>query len=523
MRHTQFFWLAFIFLVTDLPLHGQVRTHQDGTFLYLDNGIVKVGLETTCGATVAQVVLNGVEIVNRFDCGREIQVAFYDGNQQYDNCAGCTGVWGWNPVQGGDKHSHGSPILEKILGPDFIYTKIQPYEWLPDNKGGGPTQGVLSDVLIEQTVSFVPIESTAVRLHYKITHVGQDRHASALQEFPAVYVNLGFDRFVYYGGLKPWTNDSVTSTTMPLNGQEPQTRLLQLERWGAFVNQADTGLAIFVPGQYPYGAGWRFTGTTGPTGSGTNYFMPTLCFFAWEPGITLEGDIYLIAGDHRQARNIIYALKQTVGLQDLFPPFGYVDIPRNNEMVTVPFSVAGWAMDDTRVSRIEVFVDDTLVGHGTYGLSRPDVPAVFPSAPPNTGYQFTVTKRLSQGPHMLAVKAIDDSGHVAVLNPISGVNITVPTSVDRLSEMPTDFWLEQNFPNPFNAGTSIRFSLPLPSHCTIKIYNELGQLVSVLLDEWKTPGMYALNWNPSDKSSGVYWYRMQAGQFAETKKLLLLR
>lgn len=93
-----------------------------------------------------------------------------------------------------------------------------------------------------------------------------------------------------------------------------------------------------------------------------------------------------------------------------------------------------------------------------------------------------------------------------------------------LSEMITsEFALEQNYPNPFNPTTTIRFSLPHSSFLTLKVFNLLGEEVVSLISEIFPAGNYSSQWNASGRASGVYFYRMVAGSFVETKKMILLR
>ncbi len=83
--------------------------------------------------------------------------------------------------------------------------------------------------------------------------------------------------------------------------------------------------------------------------------------------------------------------------------------------------------------------------------------------------------------------------------------------------------LEQNYPNPFNPNTIIRFSLPKTAYVTLKIYNTLGQEVVQLVDQELLAGTYKNEWNASRFASGVYYYRLTAGNFISTKKLLLIK
>jgi hypothetical protein len=91
------------------------------------------------------------------------------------------------------------------------------------------------------------------------------------------------------------------------------------------------------------------------------------------------------------------------------------------------------------------------------------------------------------------------------------------------SDVPSEFRLEPNFPNPFNPSTTISYDLPKSSSVSLKIFNTLGQLVATLVDERKELGYYAVQWNASNVPSGIYFYRLQAGEFLETKKMVLLR
>ncbi len=91
------------------------------------------------------------------------------------------------------------------------------------------------------------------------------------------------------------------------------------------------------------------------------------------------------------------------------------------------------------------------------------------------------------------------------------------------TSMPTTFWLAQNFPNPFNPSTTIDYQIPNNTLVTLKVYDELGRLVKTLVEERQTAGAHSLTFNASNLSSGVYFYRLAAGSFVQTKKLMLLK
>lgn len=89
--------------------------------------------------------------------------------------------------------------------------------------------------------------------------------------------------------------------------------------------------------------------------------------------------------------------------------------------------------------------------------------------------------------------------------------------------LPKEFALGQNYPNPFNPVTTIRYQLPQSSHVTLKIYNIFGQVVATLVDGAEHAGFKSVEWNAGNIPSGVYLYHLQAGNFVETKKMILLR
>ena len=91
------------------------------------------------------------------------------------------------------------------------------------------------------------------------------------------------------------------------------------------------------------------------------------------------------------------------------------------------------------------------------------------------------------------------------------------------AEVVTGFTLSQNYPNPFNPATRIELSLADRQHTTVVVFDLLGRKIVTLMDEMKEPGRYTLTWNASGMASGVYFYRIKAGTFVQTKKALLMK
>ncbi|HCY76899.1 MAG TPA: hypothetical protein DHV28_13340 [Ignavibacteriales bacterium] len=92
-----------------------------------------------------------------------------------------------------------------------------------------------------------------------------------------------------------------------------------------------------------------------------------------------------------------------------------------------------------------------------------------------------------------------------------------------IDEVSIDFLLSKNHPNLFDPSTKISWQSPVGSWQTIKIFDLLGQEIATLGNEEKAIGTYEVNWNAANLPSGVYFYRLQAGSFVETKKMILLK
>jgi len=89
--------------------------------------------------------------------------------------------------------------------------------------------------------------------------------------------------------------------------------------------------------------------------------------------------------------------------------------------------------------------------------------------------------------------------------------------------IPSTFTLEQNYPNPFNPATRIGYSLPVRTHVTLSVFNTVGQRVAVLVDEVQEAGIREVAYDGSTLPSGVYFYRLEAETFSDSRKMLLLK
>lgn len=104
----------------------------------------------------------------------------------------------------------------------------------------------------------------------------------------------------------------------------------------------------------------------------------------------------------------------------------------------------------------------------------------------------------------------------------SAITISV-TGVGENPLSPVIYKLYDNYPNPFNPSTTLRYSIPEEALTTLKIYNSLGREVTTLVNETKPAGIYDVNFSATDLSSGIYFYTLQAGTFTSTKKMILMK
>jgi hypothetical protein len=106
-------------------------------------------------------------------------------------------------------------------------------------------------------------------------------------------------------------------------------------------------------------------------------------------------------------------------------------------------------------------------------------------------------------------------------------NFTIPDTVTAVeaenSIVPTEYILDQNFPNPFNPATTIQFAIPSVQMVDVKVYDELGKEMATLVHEKLQPGKYSVRFDGSRLASGMYFYRLTAGEFSLTKKFLLVK
>ncbi|MBD3289507.1 T9SS type A sorting domain-containing protein, partial [candidate division KSB1 bacterium] len=148
----------------------------------------------------------------------------------------------------------------------------------------------------------------------------------------------------------------------------------------------------------------------------------------------------------------------------------------------------------------------------------------------DTTFTYTLPQHFEPGLYYWKVIASDQSGNCTPCNNVNlfNLNFDIGIAEDPSSQQPDKFALYQNHPNPFNPETRITYQLPKACHVRLAVYNNVGQLIKMLVNEDKSAGSFSIYWNGTDEhnaavSSGIYIYKLRAGDFVMARKMLYLR
>ena len=244
-----------------------------------------------------------------------------------------------------------------------------------------------------------------------------------------------------------------------------------------------------------------------------------------------EGDLdYFIAGQ--------YFVPGGNGLVESQMHLYRNDVLDQNEAPTVPsgISVNVQSKNTVQISWQSSSDDHTLAPAITYDIlivrNGTHVPIGKPSSEnnavltrlPEPGNVSAVNEwsfsDLQDGTYEWRLRAVD-AAYVGSEIAVGEFTIGVTSVDDSDANIPNEYSLEQNYPNPFNPSTTIRFSVPKEGLVTMKLYNILGEEAATIVNGIKQPGNYSLSFDATKISSGVYFYRMIAGDFSEVKKMII--
>ncbi len=259
---------------------------------YLENDRFKVGIRLMWGGGICYIsdVRNPVpgltNLINQADTGRLIQQSYYGTgpNDEYTPGTFNNSNWSYNPVQGGDKYQNHSRIIDVVVNETSVYIKSQPQDWSLD--------GQITPSYMENTYT---LAEDCIRVDNRFVDFSGWTHPSAHQELPAFYTVSYLDRFTWYDGIRPWTNDALSFRDDLNFWGDPQysadcrflIRESNTETWCAWTNRdIDYGIGLYVPNVDTYFAGKHaYNGSKDPMSGACNYVAPVnqIRMVSWQP------------------------------------------------------------------------------------------------------------------------------------------------------------------------------------------------------------------------------------------------
>ncbi|HLP17400.1 MAG TPA: FlgD immunoglobulin-like domain containing protein [Bacteroidota bacterium] len=291
-----------------------------------------------------------------------------------------------------------------------------------------------------------------------------------------------------------------------------------LNKFGNTVKSYEQMLATASVGdKYTLGGSvWTFVGTV-PVSGQTMYSFIAPTLFDSTKTAGQKYTTFFIAGNTSDGSNTVYASPADSGysVNNLFPT-AVMGVTGTSSGAGVALS---WKQStnpqDNDVEKYVVFRSQTA------GFT-PD-----PTAPLATvkALAYTDAAVTAGSTYYYRIAALDKAGNLGAYS--GEFNLKV-TNVEKLNGIPTEFALDQNYPNPFNPSTEIHFALPKESHVTLTIYNISGSVVRTLVNTEMGAGYYGMTWNGTNDqghqvASGMYFFRVQAGSFTASKKMMLMK
>jgi hypothetical protein len=185
-------------------------------------------------------------------------------------------------------------------------------------------------------------------------------------------------------------------------------------------------------------------------------------------------------------------------------------------LLTIPYTASYSALVDSFYLALQHIRSDTLVQSKRYNISKSNPRITFILTDLMVGDKIKLKATITDTSIYYNTDVYPDTGWIVI-------NVLPPIlNVEGESKLLT-FNLAQNYPNPFNPITRIRYQILEPELVTIKVYDVLGNEIETLVQEEKTAGSYEIDFDGSSLTSGIYYYRITAGDFSQAKKMILLK
>ncbi|HZZ77322.1 MAG TPA: hypothetical protein VFE62_02325 [Gemmataceae bacterium] len=237
---------------------------------YLDNGIIKIGVDLDRGGSIGFLadVKKGINVVNVHDLGRWIGQSYYAGPKPFGTAHPAWKNWPWNPVSAGDVYGNASKLLEKTNDGKSLYVKSVPMQWALKNVPG--------DCTFE---TWITLDGRTVKVRNRLTNQRKDetQYPAMDQELPAAYTIGKLHRLMTYIGDSPFADKALTQIPRrsTKDRSSPWTTFFATEHWAALVDDDDWGLGVIHPGVVRFLGGFSGKSNTGgPKDAPTGYIAP---------------------------------------------------------------------------------------------------------------------------------------------------------------------------------------------------------------------------------------------------------
>jgi len=185
-------------------------------------------------------------------------------------------------------------------------------------------------------------------------------------------------------------------------------------------------------------------------------------------------------------------------------------------LLTIPYTASYTELIDSFYLDVQHLRADTLVQTKTYNISTSNPQISFNLNGLLSGDKIKFRATITDTSLFYNVAHYPDTGWVVV-------NVLPPTVSVENGNLPGDFELLQNYPNPFNPITTISYQIPEPAFVIIKVFDVLGNEIATLVNEEKIAGSYEAEFDGSGLTSGIYYYRITAREFSQTRKMILVK
>lgn len=255
----------------------------------------------------AKSVNDNVNLINRYDPGRLVQQSYYGtfNCDEYESGVFMDNAWNYNPVQGGNQFGDSSKIVDLRIDENSIYIKCRPLDWAKEKEYITPSY-------MEATYK---IEGSLVHASCRFVDYSGYPEYHTSQELPAFYCIEPFNRYVYYSGDKPWTNDTLSMEPELIFWPDAgYPNFDSTENWSAFIGEFDDsfGIGLYVPDETRFLAGVfdrEKTSNTDPSKDVTTSYIALIKFIDFKSYSPFEYDFYLSTGDTNEIRTAFSTLK----------------------------------------------------------------------------------------------------------------------------------------------------------------------------------------------------------------------